>query len=274
MQRHMWWDSISLWKILAQLSWGLWRENTWEVGEEYEKEVENIPCKGSGKGIQTQGKWEDAGPTGSCAAGISHLTQVLQFIITTALAISMGSQSEFPLNQTYTQLLPSVQGGGGVTSFGKNIMTCGLHSIPQIQTDEVKTENKALSALRDSVQEHKFTHFSGQLSPDFLLLHPLWNLQNARSCNTDSVQFIPSSEQCSPIWFPDFVGDNLNDCHWYFLGLHGWVFAQCFYQLMSFFWEKKKLKSRFRLNHCDTNEQLPPAWLCGLNRLNWDIFSS
>lgn len=44
-------------------------------------------------------KWDDAGLRGSSAARTSHLTPVLQYMITTALVISMVVQRELSLNQ-------------------------------------------------------------------------------------------------------------------------------------------------------------------------------
>lgn len=70
------------------------------MGEGYEREEENVPCKGTGKGIQTQEKWDDVGLRGSSAVRTSHPTQVLWYVITTALVISMAVQSELSLNQT------------------------------------------------------------------------------------------------------------------------------------------------------------------------------
>lgn len=84
--------------------------------------------------------------------------------------------------------------------------------------------------------------------------------------DTDSVRCIPSSEQCSPIWLPDFVGDNLMTA----TGT-SWDYTVGFFHNASIKSSpsSEKKSSRFRLNHRgDTNEQLPPARLCGLNRLN------
>lgn len=169
----------------------------------------------------------------------------------------------------------------GITCFGKNKTTCGLCSMPQIQRNGVKTENewklkttenKVFSGLRDYQCRKTFSPIFWRAVPK---LPSSTSFLKPQKCQEMWCGF---SEFYSFFWImlahlvTCFQKWQSNGCHWYFLGLCSSGFAQCFCQLKPFSWEKKS--SRFSLNYCDTNERLPPAQFCGLNRLNRNMFSS